>query len=148
MRYIELFNPTNLIKSALEYKGAAYKINSCKCPAFQDAEDPIIFDGGRWIMGVYPIIGWLDRRILWPQFFPDDYDAYAKACMVFDTFLVESPDPEDWMDVIKDVAFVLGKDPCIVDLVLSGQASINPAWVKYQARVREAHGKIQEGVAA
>ena len=146
MRKIEIYNSTALVEALLTYKGVAIEIHPEPCPAFQDATDPIIFDNGRWIIGVNPILGYLDRRILWPQFFPDDHDEFAKASMVFDHFQKEAPDPSEWLQFVGNNAFVLGKEPCVIDLILSRIEFDNPVWRAYQTKVNAVYGF--NGVAA
>lgn len=136
MRKIELYNSTPLVEALILYKGIAYQIHEEPCPAFQDARDPIIFDEGRWIMGIHPILGYLDRRVLWPAYFPLDHDEYAKASMVLDMFMRDAPLPEDWLPIISNNGFVLGREPCIVDLILSRIEYDHPSWDSYRTRVR------------
>ena len=140
MRKIDLYNPTPFVEALIAYKGIACQIHEEPCPAFQDTSNPIIFDEGRWIMGVHPILGYLDRRVLWPAYFPLDHDEYAKASMVFDMFLREDPSPEDWLPIISGNGFVLGREPCVVDLILSRMEFDHPAWGAYRARVQSIQG--------
>ena len=140
MRSFKLYNATNLTQLLLDYKGVDYSIVTKACPAFPDSNSPILYDEGRWIMGLYPILGYLDRRILLPAYFPLDADSYAKACMAFDHFLTRPPTPDDWLPIVAKHPFVLGEEPCVVDLILAQRASNDPVWNKYQSRVKSAHG--------
>lgn len=142
MRYIDLYNVTPLAEALLQYKGLPYQIKKGKCPAFPDHDGPVLHDDGKWIAGTYPILGYLDRRIVWPAFFPTDQDEYAKASMVFDLFLREQPDPKDWLPIVANAQFVLGKQPCIVDLVLSRIKHKHSAWAAYQERVNSTYSKL------
>lgn len=142
MRYIQLYNPTPLAEALIEYKGLPYKINKGKCPAFPDHDGPVIHDGNHWIAGTYPILGYLDRRIIYPAFFPVDQEEYAKASMCFDLFLREHPVPKDWLPIVSSCKFVLGRHPCIVDLVLSRTPYKNPIWEAYKKRVLDTHGSL------
>lgn len=135
MRKIEVYNSTALVEALLTYKGISIEVHNETCPAFQDATNPIIFDNGRWIIGVYPILGYLDRRVLWPQFFPESHDEFAKASMVFDHFLKEAPDPSEWLQFVTHNSFVLGKEPCVIDLILSRVDYDHPVWLSYQKKV-------------
>ena len=140
MRSFKLYNSNPLVKALLDYKGVDYSVVKTPCPAFPSSNAPVLYDEGRWIVGLYPILGYLDRRVLLPAFFPTDADDYAKACMAFDHFLQQPPHPSDWLPIVAKSNFVLGDTPCIVDLLLSQQPSNDPLWLKYQDRVREAHG--------
>jgi hypothetical protein len=135
MRYIELYNPTPLAETLLKYKGLPYKIVGGPCPAFPDTDGPVLFHENKWIAGTYPILGYLDRRVIWPAFFPTDHDEYAKASMVFDLFLREPPDPKAWLPLVSSNKFVLGKDPCVIDAVLARRPYDTPAWQTYVHRV-------------
>lgn len=140
MRYIQLYNSTPLAQSLLDYKGLPYKVVAGECPAFPDHDGPVIQDGDHWIAGTYPLLGYLDRRVIYPAFFPAEQDAYAKASMCFDLFLREYPDPKDWLPIVANCTFVLGRHPCIVDLVLSSVPHSSDIWKDYQSRVHAAHG--------
>lgn len=135
MRYIELYNPTPLAETLLQYKGLPYKIVGGPCPAFPDTDGPVLFHENKWIAGTYPILGYLDRRVIWPAFFPTDHDEYAKASMVFDLFLREPPDPKAWLPLVSSSQFVLGKHPCVIDAVLARCSFDNPVWQTYVRRV-------------
>ncbi len=142
MRYIELYNSTPLAQALLEYKGLPFKIVGGPCPAFPDTDGPVIHHEEKWIAGTYPILGYLDRRVVWPAFFPTDHDEYAKASMVFDLFLREPPDPKAWLPLVSSNHFVLGKNPCVIDAVLSRLPYKNPAWQNYVYRVSTARANL------
>lgn len=134
MRPIELFNPTPLVRALLDYKGIDYLVSDKRSPAFPNSRAPIIRDDDKWITGTYPIMGYLDRRFYWPSFFPTEAESYAKASMVFDLFLHEPPNPTDWLPIVRH-GFVLGADPCVVDLILAQYTCNRPEWQTYCDRV-------------
>lgn len=135
MRTLDVYHQTPFLKKLLDYKRAAYYEHGDSSPAFPTNTDPVICDEGRWIVGVYPIMGYLDRRVLFPAFFPHDPGAYAKAAMVFDLFLKTTPNPVDWLAVIQHNPFVLGREPCVIDLILADTDYPHPQWIEYQHRV-------------
>jgi glutathione S-transferase len=138
MRYIELYHSTPLAEELLSYKGLPFKIKGGTCPAFPDTDGPVIYHEDKWIAGTYPILGYLDRRFVWPAYFPADHDEYAKASMVFDLFLRERPDPKDWLPLVSSNHFVLGRNPCIIDAVLASIPYDNQVWRSFADRVRTA----------
>lgn len=141
MRYIDLYNATSLSEALLTYKGLPYNKISGPCPAFPDTDGPVIHHENKWVAGTYPILGYLDRRIIWPAFFPTDHDEYAKASMVFDLFLREPPDPKAWLPLVTSNQFVLGKNPCIIDAMLAQCPYEHPSWRDYVLRVESIPAK-------
>ena len=136
MRPIELYNSTPLAEALIEFKQVPIQKHTKPCPAFPKHQEPIIKDGDRWIVGLYPIIGYLDRRIPWPGFYPFEPEEYAKVAMVLDLFLKTPPTANDWLPIVQHSRFVLGDTSCVVDVILARLESDHPAWVDYVARVR------------
>lgn len=142
MRYIDLYNATPLSEALLTYKGLPYHKIGGPCPAFPDTDGPVIHHEGKWIAGTYPILGYLDRRVIWPAFFPTDHDEYAKASMVFDLFLREAPDPKAWIPLVTSSKFVLGNQPCVIDAMLARCPYEHPTWQNYIHRVKTASANL------
>ena len=81
-----------------------------------------------------------------PEPCPAFQDEFAKASMVFDHFQKEAPDPSEWLQFVGNNAFVLGKEPCVIDLILSRIEFDHPVWRAYQTKVNAVYGF--NGVAA
>lgn len=135
MRIVDIYNSTPVIEAVITFKGWRFKTHSEKPPAFPYTEAPVMFTEGYWISGVYPIVLYLDRRVPYPPLFPTEHEDCAKAAMIFGELLIHQPQPEDWLPILEDRAFVFGDVPCIVDLLLANTACNDPHWLTYRDRV-------------
>jgi hypothetical protein len=115
-----LFEPTDIIVSAVEMKGAPYQIATQPRKRLIEVPGPALQYEHLTIVGEETILHWLDRRFPWPLLLPSQEEPYAKAGTLI-AALKHNPRlaiPIWEAHKKESLPHILGSSPSLVDLYL------------------------------
>lgn len=139
MRTATVYNATPQIEAAFHFKKWPFDPTTKVSPAFPDTTDPVVQIEGFWLAGWYPILGYLDRRKPLPYLLPQhDAIMHAHACMLLDDLLSGQVDDSILDSLLGISPYVLGQEPCFVDMLVVQRASDSALRTAHADRVKEA----------
>ena len=122
MKPITLYDPTPLIRLALDFKHVDVDLHISKKPReiLADIKGPALTHNNHVLIGEPSVLGWIDRRFPAPTIFPHDLEVYTKAATLAHAIMTDQAAANELWKAFKNGTspFLTGPVPNIADLAL------------------------------